>query len=238
MSSELKNEAPDKIFADGSWGRNDTCAVKSNTNVLDKTDTGLYNDKEPIVYKLPLEAGIYTLTAGFTEWWGYGRDMSQTITYTLADGTEKTVNGDSVSFGERGKATGTVSFILPEDTVVTYTVAKTKSQSPVISWLAVASVDADAEASWTPVFRSNEDNQWDGLITKGTVVNREDPEQGEVIHMNAAGTTYIQLDPEAVNITGYENMTMSFDLKSETADGNFFTVAIGILQHQPHAWKC
>ena len=103
MSSELKNEAPDKIFADGSWGRNDTCAVKSNTNVLDKTDTGLYNDKEPIVYKLPLEAGIYTLTAGFTEWWGYGRDMSQTITYTLADGTEKTVNGDSVSFGERGK---------------------------------------------------------------------------------------------------------------------------------------
>ena len=227
VSPELKNEAPDKIFTDGSWGRNSTCAVKSNTNALDKTDTGLYNDTEPIVYKLPLEAGIYTLTAGFTEWWGYGRDMSQTITYTLSDGTEKTVNGDSVSFGERGKATGTVSFILPEDAVVTYTVAKTKSQSPVISWLAVASVDADTEASWSPVFHSNEDNQWDGLITKGTVVNREDPEQGEVIHMNAAGTTYIQLDPESVNITGYENMTMSFDLKSETADGNFFTVAIG-----------
>ena len=68
------------------------------------------------------QQGIYTLTAGFTEWWGYGRDMSQTISYTLADGTEKTVQGDAVSFGERGRATGTVSFILPEDATVTYTV--------------------------------------------------------------------------------------------------------------------
>ena len=153
--------------------------------------------------------------------------MSQTISYTLADGTEKTVQGDAVSFGERGRATGTVSFILPEDATVTYTVAKTKSQSPVISWLAVAAVGENEQAEWEPIFVSDESNQWNGLITKGTVVNQQDPEQGEVLHMNAAGTTYIQLDPNAVNLTGRENMTMSFDLKSETADGNFFTVAIG-----------
>lgn len=224
---ELKNETNDKVYEEGSWGRNDTCAVKNGTDSMDKTDTGLYNDKEAIRYQLPLDAGIYTLTAGFTEWWGYGRDMSQTISYTLADGTEKTVQGDAVSFGERGRATGTVSFILPEDATVTYTVAKTKSQSPVISWLAVAAVGENEQAEWEPIFVSDESNQWNGLITKGTVVNQQDPEQGEVLHMNAAGTTYIQLDPNAVNLTGRENMTMSFDLKSETADGNFFTVAIG-----------
>ena len=224
---ELKNETNDKVYEEGSWGRNDTCAVKNGTDSMDKTDTGLYNDKEAIRYQLPLDAGIYTLTAGFTEWWGYGRDMSQTIFYTLADGTEKTVQGDAVSFGERGRATGTVSFILPEDATVTYTVAKTKSQSPVISWLAVAAVGENEQAEWEPIFVSDESNQWNGLITKGTVVNQQDPEQGEVLHMNAAGTTYIQLDPNAVNLTGRENMTMSFDLKSETADGNFFTVAIG-----------
>lgn len=224
---ELKNETNDKVYEEGSWGRNDTCAVKNGTDSMDKTDTGLYNDKEAIRYQLPLDAGIYTLTAGFTEWWGYGRDMSQTIFYTLADGTEKTVQGDAVSFGERGRATGTVSFILPEDATVTYTVAKTKSQSPVISWLAVAAVGENEQTEWEPIFVSDESNQWNGLITKGTVVNQQDPEQGEVLHMNAAGTTYIQLDPNAVNLTGRENMTMSFDLKSETADGNFFTVAIG-----------
>ena len=224
---ELKNETNDKVYEEGSWGRNDTCAVKNGTDSMDKTDTGLYNDKEAIRYQLPLDAGIYTLTAGFTEWWGYGRDMSQTISYTLADGTEKTVQGDAVSFGERGRATGTVSFILPEDATVTYTVTKTKSQSPVISWLAVAAVGENEQAEWEPIFVSDESNQWNGLITKGTVVNQQDPEQGEVLHMNAAGTTYIQLAPNAVNLTGRENMTMSFDLKSETADGNFFTVAIG-----------
>ena len=183
---------------------------------MDKTDTGLYNDKEAIRYQLPLDAGIYTLTAGFTEWWGYGRDMSQTISYTLADGTEKTVQGDAVSFGERGRATGTVSFILPEDATVTYTVTKTKSQSPVISWLAVAAVGENEQAEWEPIFVSDESNQWNGLITKGTVVNQQDPEQGEVLHMNAAGTTYIQLAPNAVNLTGRENMTMSFDLNQNS----------------------
>ncbi len=228
MFPELKNETNDKIYTEGSWGRNGTCSVKSGVDSMDKTATGLWNDGEPFIsYKLPLEAGIYTLTAGFTEWWGNGRNMSQTVSFTLADGTEKTVKGNDINFKGKERVTSGVSFILPEDTTVTYTLTKTQGQAPVISWLGVAAIGSQDETRWEPIFASNESNQWDGLITRGTVVNKQDPEQGEVLHMNAAGTTYVQLDPEAIDLTGRENMTMSFDLKSETADGNFFTVAIG-----------
>ena len=96
-----------------------------------------------------------------------------------------------------------------------------------ISWLAVAETGAGEETSWGPVFQSNESNQWAGLLTNGTVVTQQDDEQGEVLHMNAAGTTYVQFDPDAIDFTSRETMTLGFNLKSETADGNFFTLAIG-----------
>ncbi|MDO5407297.1 MAG: LamG-like jellyroll fold domain-containing protein [Eubacteriales bacterium] len=221
---DLKNDKNDQISENGSWGRSEA-SVKGSTNPMNKLDTGIYGDT--IVYTLPLEAGMYTITSGFTEWWGYGRAMSQTVSYQLADGTTKTVNGDAVNFGSREKAVSATTFILPEDAVVTYTLAKTGSEQCVLSWLTVTESGSTEEAVWEPVFHSDERNQWDGLMTYGTVVTKTDEEQGEVLHMNAAGTTYAQLDPEAFDLTGREHMTMSFDLKSETKDGNFFTVAIG-----------
>ncbi|MBT9775418.1 hypothetical protein GPL15_02705 [Clostridium sp. MCC353] len=225
-SPELKNDTNDKISENGSWGRNVANLKGDNRNPFDKLDTGIFSS-EDIVYTLPLGAGIYTVTAGFTEWWGYGRDMSQTISYKLADGTTKTVKGEAVSFGAKGSAVSSTTFMLPEDAAVTYTLSKTKSQDSVISWLAVTKTGIGEETSWGPVFESNESNQWAGLLTSGTVVTREDDEQGQVLHMNAAGTTYVQFDPQAIDFTSRETMTMGFDLKSETADGNFFTLAIG-----------
>ena len=226
VQPELKNEKNDKISENGSWGRNNA-NVKANRNPLDKLDTGIYSSND-IVYTLPLEAGIYTITAGFNEWWGEaGRDMNQTISYQLADGTTRTVNGNAVSFGAKGNAVSSTTFMLTEAATVTYTLSKTKDQDSVISWLAVAKTGTNEESSWEPVFESNENNQWAGLLTSGTVVTQEDPEQGEVLHMNAAGTTYVQIDPKAIDFTSRETMTLGFNLKSETADGNFFTVAMG-----------
>lgn len=225
VQPDLKNDRNDQLSEGGSWGRNGG-TTKANTNPFSKLDTGIYSGND-IVYTLPLEAGIYTVTAGFTEWWGYGRDMKQTISYTTAGGDIKTIEGDAVSFGSRGNAVSATSFVLPEAATVTYTLAKTKSQDSVISWLAVARISGEEEAGWEPIFRSDESNQWAGLNTFGTVVTQDDEEQGEVLHMNAAGTTYIQFDPETIDFSGREYMTLGFDLKSETADGNFFTVAIG-----------
>ncbi|MCI9503559.1 MAG: hypothetical protein HFG76_16575, partial [Hungatella sp.] len=222
---ELKNETNDKIYQSGSWGRGEA-NIKGNTNPMDKLDTGLYSGRD-IVYTLPLEAGLYILTAGFTEWWGYGRDMSQTISYTLQDGTEKTLSGSNISFGAKGNMISSTAFIVAEDTTVTYTLKKTKNQDSVLSWLGVTRMADMDDPSWAPVFESDESNQWAGLLTYGTVTQKEDPDQGQVLHMNGAGTTYAQFDPEAIDFTSRENMTLSFDLKSETADGNFFTVAIG-----------
>ena len=101
VSPELKNDANDKVAEGGSWGRS-AANVKSGTDPLNKLDTGIYSN-ENIVYTLPLDAGIYIITAGFSEWWGYGRDMSQTISYKLSDNTTKTVKGEEVSFGSRGR---------------------------------------------------------------------------------------------------------------------------------------
>lgn len=222
---DLLNDTNDQISEDGSWGRS-AANTKGDTNPQDKLDTGIYSSR-PITYTLPLEAGVYTLSAGFKEWWGYERNMSQAISYTLSDGTVRTISGEAIKVASKGSKESTTTFYLPEDTTVTYTVAKTNDQDAVISWLAVEKASVEEDEAWKPIFASNEDNLWGGLLTQGTVTTKEDPEQGEVLHMNAAGTTFAQIDPKAVNLTGRETMTMSFDLKSETADGYFFTVAIG-----------
>jgi chitodextrinase len=132
----LRNGAADQISVSADdWGYvNDGITVKGGTDQAEKYSTGYWaGSNKTIRYRLPLEPGSYVLTAGFTEWWGQTRPMSQTVT---VGGT--TVTGTPVSLSSAGtRATGTVSFTVSTPTVVTYTVAKTGSQDPVISWLAV-----------------------------------------------------------------------------------------------------
>ena len=82
---------------------------------------------------MPLEAGTYTLTAGFNEWWGVTRPMTESVTIGST-----TVAGTPVNLTPGSTAGGTVAFTLAEPATVTYTVAKGGSSDPVISWLGVA----------------------------------------------------------------------------------------------------
>jgi chitodextrinase len=133
----LRNAVADQISATAdTWGRvDDGITVKGGTDPADKFSTGNWaGSNKTIRYRLPLDHGKYVLTAGFTEWWSQTRPMSQTVT---VDGT--TVTGTPISLSStNARATGTVSFTVTTPAVVTYTVAKTGSQDPVISWLAVA----------------------------------------------------------------------------------------------------
>jgi hypothetical protein len=135
--SGLRNGAADQIStAADAWGYvNDGINIKGGTDTNDKYSTGYWaGSNKTVSYRLPLEAGQYVLTAGFTEWYGQTRPMSQAVTIGGA-----TVPGTAISLtATNTRATGTVSFTVTTPTVVTYTVAKTGSQDPVISWLAVA----------------------------------------------------------------------------------------------------
>ncbi|MFC4070184.1 carbohydrate-binding protein [Actinoplanes subglobosus] len=150
----LRNGTADQIAAaDGDWGYvNDGITVKGGTDPAEKYSTGYWaGSNKTIRYRLPLDPGEYVLTAGFTEWWAQTRPMSQTVT---VGGT--TVTGTPVSLSSTTtRATGTVSFTVTTPGVVTYTVAKTGSQDPVISWLAVnrippAAVAVTGQAEVTP----------------------------------------------------------------------------------------
>ncbi|GLY04207.1 carbohydrate-binding protein [Actinoplanes sp. NBRC 101535] len=142
----IVNQVPDQISTSATtWGYvDDGITVKSGTDVTDKFSTGTWaGSNKTIRYRLPLDAGTYVLTAGFAEWWSQTRAMSQTVT---VDGT--TVTGTPVALSSSTtRATGTVTFTVPTPTVVTYTVAKTGSADPVISWLAVART-GDPVSAW------------------------------------------------------------------------------------------
>jgi chitodextrinase len=146
----LRNGAADQISANADqWGYvDDGITVKGGTDPADKFSTGYWaGTNKTIRYRLPLDPGRYVLTAGFTEWWGQTRPMSQTVT---VGGT--TVTGTAIGLSATStRATGTVSFTVSTPTVVTYTVAKTGSQDPVISWLAVNRATPDAPAGVTAV---------------------------------------------------------------------------------------
>lgn len=154
---DLANDAVDRASADvASWGFvNDGLNVKGGTDVNDIFSTGLWAGAGKTVrYRLPLDAGEYTLTAGFAEWWGQNRPMATEVSFTDSTGTH-TVAGAPVSLSSSTtRATSDATFTLTEPTTVTYTVRKTGSQDPVISWLAVAQADEPSfEASATASLR-------------------------------------------------------------------------------------
>ena len=117
--------------------------TKASTDLGNKYSTGYYQDTSQLIYRLPLEAGTYTLTAGFTEWWNVSRSMYQTVS---ANGQELSKATIALS-GTSTPLSGELTFTITEPTVVEYRVTNegAGSERPVISWLAVAA-DADKSA--------------------------------------------------------------------------------------------
>jgi hypothetical protein len=135
---ELRNEAVDQVStAADQWGYvADGMKTKGTTDINDKYSTGYYQDTTKAVYRLPLDAGTYTLTGGFTEWWNVNRAMYQTVS---VGGTEL-AKGTVPLSGSNTPIAAPLTFTLTAPATVDYLVTNegAGSENPVISWLAVA----------------------------------------------------------------------------------------------------
>ena len=131
----LRNDAVDRPSDEAdSWGYiADGMNVKDGEDPADKYATGLWQETDELRYRLPLEAGTYTLTAGFAEWWGVNRPMTQSVSVA----GDELATGDIDLSGANSRVSGELTFTLDEPATVDYLVAGT-SADPVISWLAVA----------------------------------------------------------------------------------------------------
>lgn len=144
---DLLNDVADKASgSDTEWGYlADGVTVKTGVDANDKYSTGLWQAGTDLGYRLPLEAGEYTLTAGFTEWWGVTRPMIQSVS---VNGEELASSSIDLS-GSRNRTSGELTFTLTEPAVVDYVVTSrgAGSSDPVISWLAVAGPAPEPENS-------------------------------------------------------------------------------------------
>ncbi|MBN9215081.1 MAG: hypothetical protein ABS62_00095 [Microbacterium sp. SCN 70-200] len=134
----LRNDKVDQVStAADQWGYDASgMKVKASTDINDKYSTGYYQDTTRLVYHLPLEAGTYTLTGGFTEWWGVSRTMYHTAS---VDGVELAKGSIPLS-GSNARVAADLTFTLTAAATVDYVVTNegAGSEKPVISWLAVA----------------------------------------------------------------------------------------------------
>lgn len=132
--------------SDGSvWGLMGGWQAKgtNDSNKDDKDYNGLYGTENKtgntLIYAIPLSAGEYTLTSLHREWWN-SRGMKATVQ----------VGNNTIDAGQFSIASGepdhrnVVSFTVPEDGMVTYTIAATGNNAPTISWLVVVR-DGDVE---------------------------------------------------------------------------------------------
>lgn len=136
----LKNDKVDQVStAADEWGYvADGMKTKGTTDINDKYSTGLYQDTTRLVYRLPLDAGTYTLTGGFTEWWGLNRTMN----HTVSAGGAELAKGNVPLSGSNSPLNAYLTFTLGAPAVVEYVVTNEGAggERPVISWLAVADI--------------------------------------------------------------------------------------------------
>lgn len=134
----LRNDKVDQVStAAEQWGYvADGMKVKGTTDINEKYSTGLYQDTTKLIYRLPLDAGTYTLTGGFTEWWNLNRTMNHTVSVA---GTEL-AKGNIPLSGSSTPLAAALTFTLTGPATVDYIVTNegAGSERPVISWLAVA----------------------------------------------------------------------------------------------------
>ena len=157
LVTDLKNDKADQAYEEGKtvWGHDTSkVSVKTGENMYDKYASGIWatgsgSGSNPIVYTLPMEAGVYRITAGFHEWWSVTRGMDVTASWKDAEGNPMSaVLADNlVISGSKVNDVADGEIILGTDTVVTISVTLgSGSSAPVMSWLAAAKTQ-DAEGA-------------------------------------------------------------------------------------------
>ncbi len=139
--STLVNESADPLYAPGKGGR---VSLNESENA-DDPDLGTYGggdlfasgwyakSKKVITYRMPLNAGEYTLHAGFREWWNVTRPMTITIK-----------NGDTAAAEKQFTLEGSdrwreedLDFVLEQDGEIEVTISGRNNLDPVLCWLGV-----------------------------------------------------------------------------------------------------
>ena len=140
-SDTLKNAVADQVYDMGSgWGKSSSNFSLKSVGSLDATDkyqTGYYSNSKTssLEYTLYLEAGTYTLDAGFYEWWN-NRSMKINVS---GDQTDSVTSGAAAVSGIGSRNKERVTFTVTEDSNVTMKIQNaTGGEAPVISWFAVA----------------------------------------------------------------------------------------------------
>ena len=141
LASALQNDTADQEYdSTDQWGRTGLNFRLKGTSGLDETNkfqTGWYSSSktEALNYQYYLEAGTYTLTAGFYEWWN-GRSMRLELS---GDGMSSVTSQTATVSGAGSTAVQSVSFTVDTACMVTMAVQNaTGGEAPVISWFAVA----------------------------------------------------------------------------------------------------
>ncbi|UJF31416.1 glycoside hydrolase family 30 protein [Paenibacillus hexagrammi] len=149
----LLNQAPDQKYVSGTttWGFDDSVQkVKNSQNgglTNPATDpsiwvVGLRSATNDIVYQLKaLEAGTYTLSSGFYDWYGNrSRQIGPRIEYQDTTGAKKTISLDS--FNTSTSQLNSSEFTIPSDidtsSPMTLTYAYVSGEKPILSWYAIA----------------------------------------------------------------------------------------------------
>lgn len=154
----LKNAVADQAYAaESGWGRTNGSFHARGTNGVDVTDkyqTGWYGengDVNSLNYQYMLEAGTYTVTAGFREWWNGPRTMKLTVS---GDAVDSVNTGEFAVSGSSNTAVKSLTFTVREDGPVNMSIEnKSGSDAAVISWFAVAkgTVETSNVASETEI---------------------------------------------------------------------------------------
>lgn len=161
--SGLKNEVPDKLYEEDSWGYAEADdlggPMESGSDSRAKTGWWAKSGKE-INYKLPLEAGKYQFTSGYYEWWWVNRAIEAYVVYKDADGQEITSSLGKITLSkpEESILYPKAEIEIPVDQTVEFRVKKTGGSDPIISWVAVNQVkeneDPDDEDPDEPVYHT------------------------------------------------------------------------------------
>lgn len=143
----LRNEVPDQLYAEGSWGfvnTDDYTIAGNRTNEEDSIYTNGWWAKsgKKCEYIIPLENGSYTATGYFAEWWSVTRPVKFYAQYTDASG--KTVESEAKVItlsGSNARQTATISFEVTGVADITdvhfYAEKAEGNQDPVIAGLSV-----------------------------------------------------------------------------------------------------
>ena len=148
----LINDVPDQAYEEGSWGYTSVMdtdmGIKAwNTSLAGtKHQTGYWAKEGKVIsYKLPLEAGKYSITAALYEWWDQTRDVGMNISYTdeAGESQSKVLGSKTISKDNKQDYISGIFELAADQTIEVTFLKNSGSQEAVLSGFTVGKTTAD-----------------------------------------------------------------------------------------------